>query len=236
MDLARRRHRFGWDGRAVPIAPDPTEDELMPHDKNGTELKAGDVVTIAFTVEEVSANADHCNVKTRTVEPFHPNTDGVTNWFNTKQVVKVEPAAAGFAEPIDVSGQPSAAAFGDGSLIDLVGAALIAALKAALRRRGIITAIAVAALLLGSAGDASAFGRRCGNRDAAPGADRGGPLRNLVGGIADRVQERRAARHEPPAAEAGPAPEFAPAPVTYGALPFGPVAPACPNGRCPRAP
>lgn len=61
----------------------------MPHDKNGVELKAGDRVTVECVVEEVSATPDHCNVKLKTVEPFHPNKDGNTSWFNTKQVVKV---------------------------------------------------------------------------------------------------------------------------------------------------
>ena len=28
-------------------------------------------------------------LKAKTVEPFHPNPDGTTTWFNTKQVVKV---------------------------------------------------------------------------------------------------------------------------------------------------
>lgn len=61
----------------------------MPHDKNGVELKAGDRVTVECVVEEVNATPDHCNVKLKTVEPFHPNKEGKTNWFNTKQVVKV---------------------------------------------------------------------------------------------------------------------------------------------------
>lgn len=157
----------------------------MPHDKNGAELKVGDKVTVEFVVEEVNAHPDHCNLKAKTVEPFHPNPDGTTTWFNTKQVVK-------------------------------------------------IAAALLVLLLLG--GDALAAGRGCPTCSSTTAGNRGG----LLGGIRDRIQERREGRAggcQQSAALAFPGPEAAAlvSPVTYYVQPAGGYsAPSyCPNGRCP---
>jgi hypothetical protein len=98
----------------------------------------------------------------------------------------------------------------------------------------------VAAAMLSTAGPASAFGKRCGSCNQTDGTvrqDRGGPIRNLIGGVADRVRDRQEARQAARGcqsqADAFPAPppvETAPGPVIYYALPSGGV--YCPNGRC----
>ncbi len=193
----------------------------MPHDKNGTELKPGDLVLIACKVLTVSPEANYCNLSVETVEGRKPDDRKEMITLNAAVVEKVS-EADGFAAPIDVNGSPQAAAIGDGSLIDL-GASL---LKAFLRRRGLITGLLVA-VALGMSGTASAAGKRCGNT-----ASRGGPLRNLIGGIADRIHERREARQS-----AGGCQEQASAttgdsgPVIYYTLPVGGA--SCPGGVCP---
>lgn len=47
----------------------------MPHDATGKPLKAGDVVTLRFAVQDVYAGEDACNVSLRAIgnEPYLPN-------------------------------------------------------------------------------------------------------------------------------------------------------------------
>lgn len=59
----------------------------MSHDKNGTPIKAGDIVTVEFEVKEVSATEDYCNCKSETVIPMFPGTQPLVVWFNAKQVL-----------------------------------------------------------------------------------------------------------------------------------------------------
>ena len=62
----------------------------MPHDKNGIVLQPGDRVTMEFTVKQVHATEELCNVSLESVEPFYPNdTPTLLSAVNTRQVVKV---------------------------------------------------------------------------------------------------------------------------------------------------
>lgn len=61
----------------------------MPHDKNGAELKVGDVVTVEATVKELSTGVEFCNIQLETVDPMYPgNAKTGLGWVNAKQVVK----------------------------------------------------------------------------------------------------------------------------------------------------
>lgn len=62
----------------------------MPHDKNGEELKVGDVVHLKCTITHLSENAEYCNCTIQSVEPVHPSNHqtGTIVSLNTKQVEK----------------------------------------------------------------------------------------------------------------------------------------------------
>lgn len=60
----------------------------MPHDVNGDEVKAGDLVTVRCKVISVSASPDYCNLTLETVEPMHPGDSPVMITLNAKQVEK----------------------------------------------------------------------------------------------------------------------------------------------------
>lgn len=45
----------------------------MPHDKNGNELKPGDLVHILCVVKSVDASEDYCNVHLETVHGRKPD-------------------------------------------------------------------------------------------------------------------------------------------------------------------
>lgn len=61
------RERFQEYLRTHPITIKTTfpKEITMSHDKNGTELKKGDIVAIHFHVEEVFGDSDACNVNLR---------------------------------------------------------------------------------------------------------------------------------------------------------------------------
>jgi hypothetical protein len=61
----------------------------MPHDKNGTPLKAGDTVTIVATVREIQTSPDYCNMTVETVEPMHPSKNLTAITLNCRQVERV---------------------------------------------------------------------------------------------------------------------------------------------------
>jgi hypothetical protein len=63
----------------------------MPHDKNGKQLEAGDLVTVEAKVTSVQPGEDYCNVTVETVEPMFPGDNKSTITLNTKQVAKVDP-------------------------------------------------------------------------------------------------------------------------------------------------
>ena len=58
------------------------------HDKNGTPLKKGDVVTITAEITELSATDEYCNVTLRTVDGRRPDNQPETiHAINTGVVV-----------------------------------------------------------------------------------------------------------------------------------------------------
>lgn len=64
----------------------------MSHDKNGTQLEAGDIVTVEFRVTGVFPNADpnFCNCNLESVIPMPGNNIPTTlSAISTKQVLLV---------------------------------------------------------------------------------------------------------------------------------------------------
>lgn len=79
------------------------------HDKNGTELRPGDIVTLEMKVVETSSGTEYCNVRLETVEPFYPDANRHDSaWFNTKQcVLKARaPEPVDMPKPTEVQAQP----------------------------------------------------------------------------------------------------------------------------------
>lgn len=60
----------------------------MAHDKNGTELAVGDIVTMEFEVTAVQRTTDYCNLTLTSVEPMFPGEHKSMTTANGKQVVK----------------------------------------------------------------------------------------------------------------------------------------------------
>lgn len=48
--------------------------ELSMHDKNGTELKVGDVVLIQARIKDLSATEDYCNCTLETIHARRPDS------------------------------------------------------------------------------------------------------------------------------------------------------------------
>lgn len=63
----------------------------MPHDKNGEEIKAGDLVTLKCRVTLVNTNSDYCNAQLETVERMSPGHHTTSISVNTSQVEKWYP-------------------------------------------------------------------------------------------------------------------------------------------------
>jgi hypothetical protein len=68
------------------------------HDRNGTPLKKGDIVTITAEISDLYATEDYCNVQLKTVHGRRPdNTPETIGAINTGVLVlqsrKEEPAA-----------------------------------------------------------------------------------------------------------------------------------------------
>lgn len=61
----------------------------MPFDKNGVELREGDIVTIHCTIKAVMATDENNNVLLETVEEFYPSNSYTNVILNSKQVQKV---------------------------------------------------------------------------------------------------------------------------------------------------
>lgn len=62
------------------------------HDRNGTPLKVGDVVTLKLKMTQVSPNADFCNATVQTVEGRKPDGAKDTYSLNTALLVLQESA------------------------------------------------------------------------------------------------------------------------------------------------
>jgi acyl dehydratase len=61
---------------------------LVPHDKNGKEVKVGDTVTVTAKVLTVQPSEEYCNLGLETVEPMHPSDTKTSLTLNAKQVEK----------------------------------------------------------------------------------------------------------------------------------------------------
>ena len=57
------------------------------HDRNGTELKVGDVVTVRYRITSVQAFSDYCNISAESVEGRKP--DGYKEQFSGNAAVCV---------------------------------------------------------------------------------------------------------------------------------------------------
>ena len=57
------------------------------HDRNGTELKVGDVVTIRYRITSVSPGPDYCNIGAQSVELRKP--DSMVEYFSGNSAVCV---------------------------------------------------------------------------------------------------------------------------------------------------
>ena len=57
------------------------------HDRNGTELKVGDMVTIRYRITAVQPTPDYCNISAESVEGRKP--DGGKEYFNGNTAVCV---------------------------------------------------------------------------------------------------------------------------------------------------
>jgi hypothetical protein len=57
------------------------------HDRNGTELKVGDVVSVDYVITHVSPGPDYCNISAQSVESRKP--DGLKEHFSGNSAVSV---------------------------------------------------------------------------------------------------------------------------------------------------
>lgn len=76
----------------------------MPHDKNGNELKAGDLVLIQCVVKEVTPQEDFCNITLETVHGRKP--DGFKETISAINAAVVELVG----DPVEACGECVAAA------------------------------------------------------------------------------------------------------------------------------
>ena len=62
----------------------------MPFDKNGSELREGQIVTIHCRVRITHPGDEHNNVVLETIEEHYPSNSYSTIVLNSKQVQRVE--------------------------------------------------------------------------------------------------------------------------------------------------
>lgn len=55
------------------------------HDRNGTPLRVGDVISVEYVITNVSSAADYCNVSAKSVLPRKP--DGANEYFSGNTAV-----------------------------------------------------------------------------------------------------------------------------------------------------
>lgn len=60
------------------------------HDKNGTPLKQGDIVSVLCKVVNTTEGTEYCNMTVETVEPMYPGEYKTSVTLNTRQVVLQE--------------------------------------------------------------------------------------------------------------------------------------------------
>ena len=63
------------------------------HDRNGTELKVGDVVTVRYKITSVSPGAHYCNISAESVEKRIPD-DARECFFGNSHVCVLQERAA----------------------------------------------------------------------------------------------------------------------------------------------
>jgi hypothetical protein len=62
----------------------------MPYDKNGVQLRDGDIVTIHCKVRSIQTNVDeYNNITLETIEEHYPSNSYTTVILNSKQVEKI---------------------------------------------------------------------------------------------------------------------------------------------------
>ena len=61
----------------------------MPYDKNGVELREGNIVTIHCKVRAVLNGDENNNVMLETVEEYYPTNSYTTIILNSKQTQKI---------------------------------------------------------------------------------------------------------------------------------------------------
>lgn len=96
-----------WIALAIPVshgmalsmrrAESPTtaaKESIVPHDKNGKVIQAGDIVNVPCRVTTVHTGEEYCNVSLETVEPMYPGDNKSTLTLNAKQVELIAPAVA----------------------------------------------------------------------------------------------------------------------------------------------
>lgn len=57
------------------------------HDRNGTPLKVGDIITVRYVITAVQPGPDYCNVSAQSVEARKP--DGMKEYFSGNSAVAV---------------------------------------------------------------------------------------------------------------------------------------------------
>lgn len=62
--------------------------ELIDHDKDMNEIREGDVVFVACTVEKIFPTGPHANIQLRTLVPMHAHEPGTLLNLMGKQVSK----------------------------------------------------------------------------------------------------------------------------------------------------
>lgn len=72
----------------------------MAKDRLGNDLQVGDRVTVECVVNNVTPEERYQNVELVTVEPYFPQTDPTRLLLNSKQVERIEPAAAALQESV----------------------------------------------------------------------------------------------------------------------------------------
>lgn len=57
------------------------------HDRNGTPLKVGDVITVEYQITSVSPGPDYCNITAQSIDGRKP--DGLKECFSGNSAVAV---------------------------------------------------------------------------------------------------------------------------------------------------
>lgn len=61
----------------------------MPHDRDGKELKVGDIVHIPCRIKEIHLTEEYCNLNVRSLQKMFPSDNFSDFVINSRQCVKV---------------------------------------------------------------------------------------------------------------------------------------------------